>query len=39
MHEKIIVPGNKLQKEPVLKVKRVQVQLLVDFGAPHERNY
>ena len=37
MHEKIIAPGEKLQKEPVLKVERVQVQLLVDFGAPRER--
>ena len=37
MHEKIIAPGEKLQKEPVVKVERVQVQLLVDFGAPRER--
>ena len=37
MHEKIIAPGEKWQKEPVVKVERVQVQLLVDFGAPHER--
>lgn len=37
MHEKIIAPGEKLQKEPVVKVGRVQVQLLVDFGAPHGR--
>lgn len=39
MHEKIIAPGEKLQKEPVVKVERVQVNYWLTLGHLMKENY